>query len=278
MGDLAVDSAVEPVDEGRYVARLSKAWEIWGPMGGYVAAVALRAAGAESPFERPASFSCHYLGVAAFDEVQIVVVPQRLGRGAASQRVSMTQGDRAIMEAIVWSIPETEGLEHDVSALPDGVSGPDAYKSTEELREPDDPKPPFHFWDNFEQRPLRYIRHWPPSEPIDPVWRSWLRFLEWQPGADPWLAAARVVMLADLPSWPSGHGPHVHKDHRFFAPTLDLQVSLNRLVPDEPWLLLEGTSPVAAEGLMGFTSRLWTPAGELVAAGAGQTLFRRAAG
>ena len=57
MGNLADDSVVERVDDGRYTAKLSSDWEIWGPMGGYVAAVALRAAGAESPFSRPAAFS-----------------------------------------------------------------------------------------------------------------------------------------------------------------------------------------------------------------------------
>ena len=50
-------------------------WEIWGPCGGYVAALALRAAGAESPFARPASFFCHYLSVAAFAPVDLVVTP-----------------------------------------------------------------------------------------------------------------------------------------------------------------------------------------------------------
>ena len=48
-------------------------WEIWGPCGGYVAAVALRAAGAESGQARPASFYCHYLSVAAFGPVDVDV-------------------------------------------------------------------------------------------------------------------------------------------------------------------------------------------------------------
>ena len=73
MGDLAVDTAVRARGEGRYEATLSADWEIWGPMGGYVAAVALRAAGASTPELRPAAFSCHYLGVAQFDTVDIKV-------------------------------------------------------------------------------------------------------------------------------------------------------------------------------------------------------------
>src|SRR4051812_43115549 len=61
MGDLGIDTEVRAVGDGRYEATLSREWEIWGPMGGYVAAFALRAAGASSPFDRPATFSCHFL-------------------------------------------------------------------------------------------------------------------------------------------------------------------------------------------------------------------------
>jgi acyl-CoA thioesterase-2 len=55
VGDLEIDTALEYVGEGRYRATLSGEWQIWGPMGGDVAAVAVRAAGAESPFPLVAS-------------------------------------------------------------------------------------------------------------------------------------------------------------------------------------------------------------------------------
>ena len=53
MGDLAVDTEVVGGD-GHFTAQLSSDWEIWGPNGGYVAAVLLRAAGAHTRFDRPA--------------------------------------------------------------------------------------------------------------------------------------------------------------------------------------------------------------------------------
>lgn len=92
--------------------------------------------------------------------------------------------------------------------------------------------------------------------------------------ADPWLAAARLVLLADLPSWPSGSRPHAWRQPAMIAPTLDLQVSFLDLAPTEEWLLVEGTSPVAGDGLIGFTSRLFAASGRLVATGGLQTLCR----
>ena len=276
MGSLATDTAVDRIGDGRYTAELSADWEIWGPMGGYVAAVALRAAGAESSFARPAAFSCHYLGVAAFDTVDIAVTALRSGRQAASHRVSITQGDRAILEALVWSVAGIDALEHDEARAPE-VPGPDGLLTPQELAG-DEAPPPFPFWLNFEQRPLNWHHPWPPSEPLEPLWRSWMRYAEWEPGAEPWLDAARVLLLADLPSWPSAHLPHAWAQHPFIAPTLDLQVTFHRLVPDEPWLLLEGRSPVATDGLIGFTSHVWTSSRQLVATGNGQTLCRRVGG
>ncbi len=46
MGDFEIDTRVEG-EKGRYKATLSRAWELWGPSGGYVAAIALRAAAKE---------------------------------------------------------------------------------------------------------------------------------------------------------------------------------------------------------------------------------------
>ena len=97
MGDLADDTAVRAVgdgDDGRFQATLSPDWEIWGPMGGYVAACALRAVGAGAgPDQRPATFSCHYLSVARFGTVDLQVTTRRRGRTASSQRVEVTQDE-----------------------------------------------------------------------------------------------------------------------------------------------------------------------------------------
>jgi len=132
MGDLEVDTAVRPCGEGRFEATLSSDWEIWGPMGGYVAACALRAAGAATEHTRPASFSCHYLRVAEFGTVDIRVDTRKRGRAASSQRVEISQGGRAILDASVWTVSDNEGLEHDETNPPD-VPDPDGLPTIGEL-------------------------------------------------------------------------------------------------------------------------------------------------
>src|SRR5438105_8802650 len=135
MGDLGADTAVEQVDDHRFRAVLSRDWEIWGPMGGYVASPALRAVGAVVPGNRPASFSCLYLGVAGFDAVDIEVQPVRAGRTAAFHRASVTQAGKPILEAMVCSVDASasteHALEHDDAVAP-SVDPPEALPSTEE--------------------------------------------------------------------------------------------------------------------------------------------------
>ncbi|MGP8059869.1 MAG: acyl-CoA thioesterase [Acidimicrobiales bacterium] len=271
MGDLADDTAVRHLGGGHYRGRLERAWEIWGPEGGYVASLALRAAGAESPFDRPATFACHYLAVAEFAPVELSVTTLRRARTACSQRVTMNQGDRTILEALVWSVGSVEGLEHHQVEPPD-VPGPDGVASIEELA---GERPPFAFWDNFDQRPLNYLVDWPPAEPLDPVWRSWLRFRPTATFEDPWVDAARALVLLDVVSWPAGHRQHAWRQPDFTAPSLDLAVAFHEPDPGAEWLLADGHAPTAGQGLLGWQGRLWSPARRLIASGSGQALFRR---
>src|ERR1700690_1666192 len=118
MGDLGIDTAVAGGD-GRYTARMSRDWEIWGPNGGYVASIALRAAGAFSRFDRPATLVGHFLGVAEFDApVDLEVTTLREAKRAQSMRVSMTQSGNPIFDAMIWSVGDVAGLEHDVTEMP----------------------------------------------------------------------------------------------------------------------------------------------------------------
>jgi acyl-CoA thioesterase-2 len=273
MGNLADDTALEELGQGRYRATLSRDWEIWGPMGGYVAACALRAAGVAGGRPFPAAFSCHYLGVARFEPVDIAVETRRSGRSATSQRVEVTQDGRPVLDAMVWSAESVEGLEHDETVAPD-VPGPDDLLERGELF-PDGSARPFPFWENLEAKPVEVEPVWPPDGPRPARWQEWLRFIPTPSFSDPWVDAARSVILVDLPSWPSAHRPHAWRNPPFTAPTLDLNVAFHQPTTGEEWLLCDGAAPLSTGGLFGWTARVWSRSGRLLSSGGGQCLYRR---
>ena len=280
VGDLQQDTDVEFVDEQpngarRFRARLSADWEIWGPMGGYVAAIALRAAGAASPFGRPASFFCQYLGVATFDAVDVTVTPIRTAKTALAQRVEVRQGDRAIMEATVWSVGDVDGLRHDVTAnaRPE-VPAPEQLPHLLDLLSDDEREqgPPFPFWNNLESKPIDWSRERPPTR--EPAWKEWLRFTPSPTFADPWVDACRALIVIDVQSWPSASRAH-EWGHGFIAPSLDLYVAFHDARPTSEWVLADGMGPIARDGLMAWNGRMWAEDGALIASGMGQLLCRR---
>jgi acyl-CoA thioesterase len=275
VGDLAVDTAVEG-GEGRYTARLSSDWEIWGPMGGYVASIALRAAGAHSGLTRPAAMSVHFLSVASFDAVDIEVATLRSSRRAASVRVDVSQGGKAVLEALVWMVAGAgDGLVHDHAVAP-AVTHHSELKTIRELVDPET-RPPFRFWENFDAKPLKWVEDWENRPPGEPVWQQWLRFLPTPTFADPYVDACRLLILADVASWPSAAQAH-RANSGFIAPNLDVNVQFHRPASEHEWLLADGFSGVAEDGLIGFRSQVWSDGGALLASGSGQLLCRRIPG
>jgi acyl-CoA thioesterase II len=279
VGDLGQQTTVTARADGTYEAELSADWEIWGPMGGYVASVALRGAGAARDDEAlaPVAFSCHYLGVAKFGTVDVNVETRKGGRSAHSQRVEISQDGRAILDAMVWSTRPNEGLEHDETVMPD-VPGPEALPFLQELLPDDADGPPFPFWHNLEAKPLQFETEWPPTGPRPAEWREWLRFTPTATFDDAWIDSCRSVILVDLPSWPSAHRPHAWRQPGYTAPTLDLNVAFHQPTREHDWLLCEGVAPLSTLGLFGWTARVWSPGGALHASGGGQCFYRKMPG
>jgi acyl-CoA thioesterase II len=274
MGNLAEDTEVEGAD-GHLRAAFSPDWEIWGPNGGYVAAVALRAAGVHTGFRRPASLLCHYLGVGKFEAVAIETVTLRRAKRAESIRVSITQEGQPIAEALVWCVDDDlQGLEHDASAMPD-VGLPTALKATNEL-DPEAGKSPFSFGRNFEQRPTNWVpwEEWESREVLDPAVLTWMRYRPQATFDDPYVDAARSVILLDTYQWPAACNAYRPGTMEYQAPSLDLSVSFHQLEPSSEWLLVDARSPVARDGLVGGQASIWSETGRLLASGGQQMLCR----
>lgn len=285
MGDLAKDTAVGDLGDGRYRADLSEDWRIWGPNGGYVAAIALRAAGEAAAQARPASIAVHFLGVADFGPVDLAVTPMRIARNAQSLRVSMTQGDRAILEALVWAVADdVEALEHDEAPMPDVVSADDLPTMEERMAAADPPATPFPFWANIDNRGLQWSPKWPPDEPLPPTGRWWCRFRPAETFPDDrWVDACRSLVLLDTFGWPAANAAHAWRtepggEPHFIAPNIDLHATFSRFDPEERWLLVESTSPAGADGLLSARLAVWSAGGALLATGSQTMLARRVGG
>src|SRR5437899_12490882 len=103
MADFVADTAVRG-GGGRYQAALSADWEVWGPLGGYVAAIALRAIGTECPGMRSASISCRFLSAAAFAETHVGVVPLRAGKRRRVPHVRMIREGPPVSAPPDWAV------------------------------------------------------------------------------------------------------------------------------------------------------------------------------
>jgi acyl-CoA thioesterase len=266
MGDLSIDTKLTG-GNGRYQAHLSRDWEIWGPNGGYLAVMALRAAGAETRFGRPATFSCHFLNVAEFDAVDLEVTVLREAKRAAALRVSMTQGRKPVLECLVWAVDEgARGLEHDVARMPDAPK-PAQLKSYEDL-EPEG-YPWYPFWNNIECRPLE----WSAERVVGaPTWQTWIRYRPTATFDDPFVDAGRALLLIDTMMWPAANGAHINP--RYLAPSIEVTAQFHRAAAGAEWLLCDTVAPIAAGGLIGSDTRIWSEDGRLLASGSGQLLCR----
>ena len=279
MGDLGNDTHVAFVEPGLYEGRLSQDWEIWGPNGGYIASVALRAMAEEASLPRPAAFSCQYLAVGNFDEpVRAHVRSTRQTKRAEALTVELTQGDRLLLTAQSWFIVDDHaGLEHDFSRMPD-VRAWSEYPTVEEhltrMGVPEEERVSrFRFWHNFEERPTVWHDNWEDRPAGEPEFSNWLRYAVTPDTKNEAIDACRLVVLADTVSWPAAtraySGPLP-----WMAPSLDLNVQFHRFRPESEWLLMYGRADVSSEGLFAFNGQVWSQDGALLASSSGQCFYR----
>jgi len=269
MGNFELDTRIQGAD-GKYTAAISPDWRAWGPAGGYVAAIALRAAGMEARIKRPASFSGHFIRFADFAPVDIDVTPVHSGRRAESIHVVIRQEERAILQAVVRTAAEGPGLEHDVSQMPD-VPPPHGLKTFLDLipNPPDEDSP---FWNNIESRIIQEHRlaNFPHGVVDTPDMVEWYRFQPIPTFDDPFLDAGRSLLLMDVMASSAAMQPHPDSDYQ--APNIDVTTWFHQPAHDAEWLLMEYEAPVAQGALLTATGRVWAEDGRLIASGGSQML------
>lgn len=275
MGNLADDTLVCGAD-GVYRATLSDDWRIWGPQGGYIAGVALRAAGLECGRARPASINAQFCRAGAFEEVEIRARVLRTTRVASMVDVEVHQGEHLLVKAAVWGVDELEGLEHQTGERPGPLPDPEPIPSTAERMAAAD-VPSYPFWQNLDCRNPNWIEDWDNRPPMEARRAEWYRFVPTAFFDDSWVDACRSLVLIDVGSWPSATLAHVG-ELEWFAPTTEVTA---RFIGDgrgSEWLESWAWAPVATGGLIGARGEIWSRDGRLVALGGSTLLCRPAAG
>jgi acyl-CoA thioesterase II len=239
-----------------YSTRLSDAWEIWGPSGGYLAAIALRAAGRCAEIPRPASFYCHFLSSPAFEQVELTVELLKRGRRSESLAVRMTQRGKPVLHALVRTAAEAPGYEHQEPEAPE-IALPDASAPVSRTK--------YNFWRNVTcRRPEQDGT----EETAPAIVREWLRFEPAPCFDDLFVDAARPLILLDTFGWPAAYQKYRGADYT--APNLDISVCFHQFGTASEWLLIDHECPVAGDGLLGVNGRVWDADGRLLATGIAQ--------
>jgi acyl-CoA thioesterase II len=254
-----------------FTATVSPAWEIWGPNGGYLSSIALRAAARAVPEgHRPASVSVNYLARGVFGPAKLDVTMLRETRSVRFVRVDMVQERRVVLtaQAVTTDRAEDSGPAYVDPVMPD-VPPPEALPPASHYLKDE---PAHAFWSHFDSHPVRWP--WPGDpDPEGHVYRQWMRFRDHKTG-DAFVDAARALLLIDTLLWPT-HWRGQPPGTDYVAPSLDVSVWFHAPSAGSDWLLLDAAAPVARAGLIYGEARVWGRDGSLVASGASNMLVTK---
>ena len=248
------DTALEPAGAGHWRAWAPDHWFVGrGPNGGFLAAVAARAA--EAAAGRPLrSLSLHFLAAPAVGPLDVSATLVREGRSYSAATVRIDQGGQAMTLALatLGALPD-DGAEWDASSMP----APIPLADTE--RVPLDQAGIPAFMRNYD---MRWALGGQPGSAADlSETGGWIRTTE--PRA---LDAPLVAAMTD--AW--APAAFVALGRFVAAPTLDLTVHIRRALPPagmgpDDYVLGRFSSRLSVAGVWEEDGELWTPEGELIA-------------
>lgn len=267
MTGLREATVVQALDNGLTVS-LDPAWNIWGPAGGYIAAIALNAVrGRADAGHRPVSMTGQFVRLAKPGELDVSIATIKTG-GSALFAVTLGQDSQPVFMAQVWTTSRNEAslplapLMPQVPA-PHGLRGQDelaAERGVEQIA----------FWQNIEGRPANFrLTDDPPAD--DPHQLRWMRYRDWGSTDDPFLNAMRYVLLIDIGVWP-GHWHRQSVRDNYLAPSLDIWAHFHGGAPAGEWLLSDADADVSGNGTISGRVRIWSEDGRAVATGGGHCL------
>jgi acyl-CoA thioesterase len=250
-------TAVRRAEGGGLVAELDPGWDVGGGVlnGGYLLAVAGRAALVDSPHPHPVALSGSFLRAPGAGSVALTVQPATAGRTLAHSLVTLADSDGPclVVQAttatlgpggVDWAppMPDVPPVEECFSVAENAALAPEGVQV---------PGLVFHVDTRIDLATAGWAFGRPSGEPL---MRAWVRFAD---GRDPDPLA--LIQFADvLPptSWSMGR--------MGWAPTVQLQ-ALVRALPAPGWCLVEARANEVADGWLDEDYRIWDATGRLVA-------------
>ena len=259
---------VDRVDQN-FKAMIDPEWCVWGPVGGYIAAIAMRAVGLVAlADQRPVTLSCQFLSKGNPGEIEVIVEPIKVG-STCFFNVRLVQRSETFLQAQICTTAKIDGPDQVGVTAPD-VPEPEVLESfTAQLERFG--HTPMAFWKNVDGRQVDFR---PPGDPDPRGCRTecWMRIEDWQTTPDPFLDGARALILIDTNIWRAyNRGQSEPPQHG--APSLDLTVWFHEAAPTSQWQLVEARADFARQALLNGSARVWSKNGGLVASGGGQCLF-----
>ncbi len=264
MADFERDTRVVMTEAGLQ-ATLSPDWQVAGPQGGYVAAIALRAMAAlVQPGFVPVALTAQYLTAASAGPAEVEARLLRQGRRAAFTTATVRQGGtRNELGASASFFHPVDGPVHLALAAP-ALPPPQACVSM-------NPAPPgqrFPFHQNYDLR-IPEGRFTQPGSEGD--FMFWARYREQSWQGDLVVQAASLIPLLDLAVFPAAFMTIPNFPG---AVTLDLTAHWHSHPTSQDWLLLRGRCQHASNGILNGWAEAWTPDGRLLATAAQQAVLR----
>jgi acyl-CoA thioesterase len=250
-------TAVAHTDSGGLVAELDGGWNV-GPgilNGGYLLAVAARAAAVDSPHPHPVALSASYLRATGPGQVSLAVTRGPSGRTLAHSHVVMADagGPTLSVQATTATLDDTPPA---YALAPPEIAPPEECLANHaDIDLGGNPVPSVGLRDFVETRLDPATAGWAVGRPSgEPVMRGWVRLTDGRP-ADPFALALFADVLPPT-SWALGM--------MGWAPTVQLQV-LVRALPAPGWCLVEARASEVAGGWLDEDYRVWDSSGRLVA-------------
>lgn len=269
-GRFAADTAVDAVDDGRYLAEVRPGWGVGGaPNGGYLMALAARAMAHAAGRPDPLTITAHYLSPAREEPVTIDTELVQVGKRRSTVQASILQDGREVVRLLgafgdLSEVAETTWLGRTPPErhLPLELSV-DMGEAAERAGEVDGPPtedrrafpvPPI--FDRIELRMPPAIAGWNLGEPVgEPVMGGWCRLRDEEEADTFALLLFADVFPPAIFNLPGAIG---------WTPTIELTVQVRRR-PAPGWLAAWFTTDAVAGGYLDEDGEVWDETGELVA-------------